>query len=379
MARPDLTICIVTWNCREHLRRCLASIGRACDGLHVETIVVDNHSSDDSAEMVILDFPWVTLIYNEANQSFARANNQAAALGQGRYLLFLNNDTLVGPDSLRTLVKFMEGNPEVGMAGPRLIGRTGRPQRSYRSRPTLAALLHRLTLLRWTGLFRGAYENYRRRGFDANALRNVDALLGAAVCLPREIFLQHGGWDERFPFGLEDFDLSARVARTHEVVYLPDADIVHLGKMSSRQNAGFAFTGVECGYVRYLRKHVLGPVGTLSYKLLLTLNLPVALASELVRGVWRRARRGPAKPGRPHSQLAALWHFATRGLNRLWSRQLCANAALDAPAELPQPDPASQLIIAGVNTCPAGANHAGSRSPVLVPAAGRPVVPRNAG
>jgi hypothetical protein len=315
---PDLSVCIVNWNGREFLGPCLDSLARAQAGLSVEIILVDNASADGSADFVAAAYPQVRLIRNATNAGFARANNQAAAVSAGRYLLFLNNDTIVGEDSLRDLVRFMDAHPKVGQVGPRLIGRDGQPQRSYRYKPTLGALLHRLTLLRWTGLFRRAYKRYRRREFDPATLRPVEALLGAAVCLPRHVFFGHGGWDEGFPFGLEDFDLSARVARTHQVIFLAGADIIHLGKMSSRKNAGYAYTGVECGYARYLRKHVLGPVGSGLYKLGVTLDLPFALVSEAVRELWRRWRRGPAEPGRPHTELAALWHFLTRGLGLFW-------------------------------------------------------------
>lgn len=318
MSPPDLSICIVNWNGKHLLRDCLVSIRRAQATLNVETIVVDNASADDSVAMVVREFPWVTLISNLRNLGFSKANNQAADVSTGRYLLFLNNDTIVRPDSLRELVTYMTEHAAVGMAGPRLIGRDGMPQRSYRYRPTLAALLHRITLLRWTGLFRRAYLAYRRREFDPNTARTVEALLGAAVCLPREAFFAHGGWDEQFPFGLEDFDLSARVAQTHQVTYVAGADIVHLGKMSSRRNAGFAYTGVECGYARYLRKHALGPVGTACYKLLVTLNLPLALVVETLRHAWRTLRHGRTRPDETRSELSALWHFSTRGLRLFW-------------------------------------------------------------
>ena len=239
-------------------------------------------------------------------------------MSSGRYLLFLNNDTLVGQGSLRELVQYMDEHPDVGLAGPRLIGRDGLPQRSYRYRPTFKALLHRIALVHWTGLYRKDYEAYRRREFDPNTPREVEALLGAAVIMPQEVFKQHIGWDEEFPFGLEDFDLSARVARSHKVVFLAAADIVHLGKMSSRKNAGFAYTGVECGYARYLRKHALSPEAVFGYKLLVFVNLPFALLVETGRALWRRLRRGPAPAGDPHTELAALLWFATCGQLSFW-------------------------------------------------------------
>jgi GT2 family glycosyltransferase len=286
--------------------------------LHVEVIVADNASSDGSADMVVAEFPQVRLLCHRENLGFARANNAAAAVSSGRYLLFLNSDTLVGRNSLAALLAFMRDNPQVGMVGPRLIGRDGRPQPSYRGRPTARALLHRLALFRWLGLFRSDYVRYRRQPFESEELREVDTVLGAAVCLPREVFLAHDGWDEKFPFGLEDFDLSARVARTHAVVFFPGAEIVHLGRMSSRHNSGFAFIGVECGYARYLRKHILGRAGVVGYKLLLTLNLPLAMAAEGGKALWRRWRRGPASPDRPHSELGPLWHFTIHGLPLVW-------------------------------------------------------------
>ena len=318
MPEPALSVVIVNWNTRELLRQCLTSIHQASVGLAVEVIVVDNASQDGSAELVAAEFPHVGLIRNQTNLGFARANNAAAMQSQGRYLLFLNSDTVVRPDSLRVLIAFLEAHPEVGMVGPRLLGRDGRPQRSYRGRPTIRALLHRLALVRWTGLFRQDYVRYRRAAFDPEHQREVETVLGAAVSLPREVFFGHGGWDEKFPFGLEDFDMSIRVARTHAVVFFPGAEIVHFGRMSSRQNVGYEYVGVECGYARYLKKHVLGPVGVLGYKLLVTLDVPVAVAVEAVKALWRRWRRGPASPGRPHSELGPLWHFTTRGLPLVW-------------------------------------------------------------
>jgi GT2 family glycosyltransferase len=230
----------------------------------------------------------------------------------------LNNDTIVGRDAIGALVQFMSAHPQVGMAGPRLIGSDGRPQISYRARPTLAALLHRIPLIRITGLFRKAYYRYRRWTFNPDELRPVEALLGAAVCLPRDLFAQIGGWDEGYPFGLEDFDLSARVAKTHQVVYFPGAEIVHLGGVSSRSNSGFAYTGLECSYVRYLRKQGQSGVAIAFYKLLLVANLPLALLLQAFNAVRKRLRPGHSPTGQPYSQFGAIWFFATRGLGKFW-------------------------------------------------------------
>ena len=243
----EVSVCIANWNCREELRGCLESLHDAPQGVRLETIVVDNGSADGAADMVVREFPEVILERNPTNRGFASANNQAAARARGRYLFFLNNDTLVPPGSLRKLVDYARAHPEVGMIGPRLKDARGRTQISYRLRPTVGTLLHRTSLLRWTGLFRRAYRRYRR-DFDAQTTRPVEVLMGAAVLLPREVFLACGRWDERFLFGGEDLDLSYQVGRSYPVVYHPQVEIIHYGRTSTRQHIGYASAQMIVGF-----------------------------------------------------------------------------------------------------------------------------------
>src|SRR5688572_26671222 len=93
--RRDVSVCIANWNCRDLLRTCLASLLRQPQGVRLEVVVVDNASTDGAAEMVAAEFPEVTLIRNATNKGFSRASNQAAHHSSGRYLFFLNNDTVV--------------------------------------------------------------------------------------------------------------------------------------------------------------------------------------------------------------------------------------------------------------------------------------------
>src|SRR6185437_13163032 len=130
------------------------------------------------------------------------------ARANGRYLFFLNNDTEVPPHTLDNLLDHAIANPAAGMIGPRLREPNGAVQISYRRRPTIAALLHKVSLVRWTGLFRKEYKDYRRGSFVPSGVRLVDTLMGAAVFMPRAVFDGVGGWDERYRFGVEDIDLS---------------------------------------------------------------------------------------------------------------------------------------------------------------------------
>jgi GT2 family glycosyltransferase len=314
----DVSVCIANWNCRELLRSCLESLHDQPQGVRLETIVVDNGSADGAPEMVTRDFPEVVLRRNASNFGFSRANNQAAGKARGKYLFFLNNDTLVPPGTLRRLVDFAETHPEVGMIGPRLRDERGRPQVSYRQRPTMATLLHRTSLLRWTGLLRGAYRRYRRQEFDPDCTRPVEVLMGAAMFLRRDVFFASGGWDEDFTFGGEDMDLSLRVGRLGAVVYHPRVELIHYGRVSTRQHIGYASSHMIVGFVRYLRKSGCPPWGVVAYKAAVSVDAPLQFVLKVVQYVWRRARRRHAKAEKSLLALRGLGHFLRSGLGTFW-------------------------------------------------------------
>jgi GT2 family glycosyltransferase len=314
----DVSVCIANWNCREHLRACLTSLQDCPQNARVETIVVDNASHDGAAEMVAGEFPEVVLVRNTTNAGFARASNQAAARARGRYLFFLNNDTLVPPGTLGRLIAFADAHPEAGMIGPRLRDGDGRMQISYRQKPTMWAMLHRAAILRWTGLFKLAYGAYRRKTFRPVEGRRVEVLMGAAVLMRRDIFEKCGRWDEDFRFGVEDVELSTRVGRSHPLVFHPGVEIIHHGRLSSRQNIAFSAPNHLIGYVHYFRKSGYSRTAILAYKLLVTIDAPFQLLGRLVQlGLrWFRGKRAKAEK----SRLAVLgyWHFLMRGLFRFW-------------------------------------------------------------
>lgn len=316
--RPAVSVCIANWNCCELLYGCLASLVEQNQGVAFEVIVVDNASTDGAAEMVADKFPEVRLVRNADNRGFSKANNQAARLARGDYLFFLNNDTLVPENTLAEFVAFAEAHPDVGMVGPRLRGGDGEHQISYRCKPTLGALLHRVSLLRWTGLFRTAYYDYRRNTFNPEGVRAVEVLMGAAVFLPRDSFDDSGRWDETYRFGGEDLDLSTQVGRTRPVMYVGDLEIVHFGRVASRANVGFASPNVAIGYVHYFRKSGVSDSKLRLYKALVTIDAPIQGAAKAIQAAarWLRGDRDRAFK----SGLAArgLWHFLTRDLIRFW-------------------------------------------------------------
>lgn len=318
IADVAISVCIANWNCRALLKECLASLYERPQGASFEVIVADNGSTDGAVEMIAREFPQVRLIRNTSNRGFSIASNQAASVARGSLVFFLNNDTVLPALTLRKLVRFFAENPHVGLAGPRLRGRDGNFQISYRRRPTLGALLHRVSLLRWTRLFRRAYYDYRRSDFTPDGVQDVEILMGAAVVLPREVFQQCGGWDEHFRFGVEDIDLSTQVGKTKPVVFIGTIEITHYGREASRSNIRFAAPNVTVGYVRYLRKAGVPPWKLAVFKLLLTLDTPLQLLGKLGQESVRRLRGQPAKAAKSRLAARGLWHFLRRELPRFW-------------------------------------------------------------
>ncbi len=318
--RPDVSICVVNWNGRELLRNLLTSLRDAQPGMRLQIIVVDNASADGSAEMVAEQFPEVLLKRNERNLGFSMANNQAADLATSPYLLFLNNDTLVPPGSLAMLIAFMDQNPRYSAVGPKLMGDDGKPQQSGRNLPTLGVLLYQRMQLfpRWTGLCKQEYQKYRYGGFDPEKSGEARQLAAAALMVRREAFDAAGRWDEKFEFGVEDVDLCLRLGGVGPIYYLADAQIHHLGRISSRANRGFVYTGYECGYARYLAKHHHRSTGRL-YKAMITLDMPVrlvVLGTQTV-GYLLFGRKDAA--ARTYQRLSAAGEFFFHRLPKFWS------------------------------------------------------------
>ncbi|QVL34551.1 glycosyltransferase family 2 protein [Telmatocola sphagniphila] len=318
IAPAVISVCIPNWNCKQYLSDCLASLHGFDQGVPFEVIVVDNASIDGAAEMVEDEFPQVRLIRNETNRGFAIASNQAADRAKGKYLFFLNNDTIIPPGTLARLVDFAEAHPEAGLIGPRIQDPQGRLQISYRRKPTVAALLHRTMVFRWSGLLKRVYYDYRRTSFESNELKRVDALMGAAVVMPREIYKTLGGWDPDFRFGGEDLELSVRVGKNRAVYYLPEVEITHYGRISSRLNVTFAAPNVVIGYIHFFRKTGANRISILLYKLVVTLDAPVHLACKLAEYAWRKFTRREEKAAKTRLMIQGLWHFLRRDLLRFW-------------------------------------------------------------
>jgi N-acetylglucosaminyl-diphospho-decaprenol L-rhamnosyltransferase len=316
--RIAISVCIVNWNCRDLLHKCLRSLSPRRQRVRLEIVVVDNASTDGAAEMIAKAFPHVQLIRNATNAGFARANNQAARLARGRYLFFLNNDTVVPRGALRRLLAFALANPEAGLIGPQLRDPHGRTQVSCRQQPTVGALLHRTWLFRWTGIFRGAYRRVRPREADEKTTRPAEVLMGAALLARRKLLLEYGLWDENYTFGGEDVDLCTRVRCRHAVIYHPAVTIIHHGRVSSRQRSGYVHTNWLLGMARFLRLHAASPLTLLVYKTAVTVDAPLQFLYHVIQYSCRRLLGKQSKAARSWRGVCEASHFLWHGLLPFW-------------------------------------------------------------
>lgn len=232
----DLSVIVVNWNTRDLLSRCIESIHRHTRRLSYEIIVVDNASEDGSPEMAEKRFPEVTLIKNDENRGFGRANNQGLALAQGRYVLFLNSDAEVDPGCLDGLFMYMEQNPAVGASACRLLNPEGSLQHSCRKFPDFRTFL--LLVLGLRSLFprMKIFRNYLMLDWDHADLREVDQIMGSFMFLRREVLDRIGGFDEQYWMYFEEVDLCLRIWKAGwTIVHYPYASAVHHLSRSSEQ------------------------------------------------------------------------------------------------------------------------------------------------
>ena len=233
MTSIDVTVCIVNWNTRDLLRNCLRALDAGLGRLSVEVVVVDNGSTDGSVELVLEEFPLATLIRNERNQGFARANNQALARARGRYVLLLNSDAFVEASTLAALVEALDGEPRAGAAGGTLLNADGSFQHSYADFPGLLEETLLLTgLSRW--LLRPGYPSYPESG--SRRVQRVDWVSGALLMVRAAAIEQVGPLDEAYFMYAEEMDWCYRLRRARWlVVHVPGARAVHLGGGTSRR------------------------------------------------------------------------------------------------------------------------------------------------
>ena len=242
-----LSIVIVSYNVRTYLEQCLQSVQKALKGIEGEVFVVDNHSEDDSVEILRTNYPWVRLIENLENVGFARANNIAIRQSEAEYVLLLNPDTVVEDDTLRQALSFMDTHLEAGGAGVMMHNADG----------TLAPESRRAIPTPWVSCLKmlGFTKRYYMSHLPWDQPSQIEVISGAFCLLRKKALDEIGLLDEEFFMYGEDIDLSYRLLKGGwQNWYLPYSIIHFKGKSTQKSDYRYVHIFYQAMLI-FFRKH----------------------------------------------------------------------------------------------------------------------------
>lgn len=245
-----LSIIIVNYNVKYFLEQCLCSVKKALDlgaALNskvvpfAEVLVVDNNSTDGSVEYLEPLFPFVNFYGNKNNVGFAKANNQALQEARGKYVLFLNPDTILPEDIFQKTIAFMELHTDAGMLGVHMVDGAGRfLKESRRGLPTAWVSFCKLSGLTAMLPSSPVFAKYYMGHLDKGKTHVADVLAGAFMLARRSVLDKIGGFDEQFFMYAEDIDLSYRATQAgYKNYYFADVTIIHFKGESTRKDARY--------------------------------------------------------------------------------------------------------------------------------------------
>ena len=228
----DISIIVLSYQSQMHLEVLLPSIEESAKGLSVETIIVDNGSTDGSKEWLKQQMDKganFKLISLADNLGFSKGNNLGIKEAKGRYILLLNPDTKLSPDTLQTMTGFMDNHPEVGAGGCKLVKPDGKLDLACRRRfPNPVNSFKRLFLT--------DNKDYNYTDIDDNQSMEVDSVVGAFMFIRREATEKRGLLDEKFFMYGEDLDWCWRCKEAgYKVWYLPETTVLHYKGESSKK------------------------------------------------------------------------------------------------------------------------------------------------
>jgi GT2 family glycosyltransferase len=292
----ELSVLIVNYNAEAHLKNCLESLFETAGHLCLEVIVADNASRDTSLEMLAKDFPQVRVMDLPENLGFAPANNLMLREAKGRYLLLLNNDTLVPSGSIETMLRIMEERPQVGVLGPLTRNEDGSVQISYGRMISFHAELIQKVLSAGYEAGNPLFRRHVARKSKKEAY--PDWVSGACLMLRASVLEETGELDGKFFMYAEDVDFCYRVRQGgFRVLYTPEAEIVHLRGRSAETSSEKTALEYRRSQLYFYSKHY----GRSKVILLKSYLLAKLAFAWLLGGVARRAL---------HSRLLALvWSY----------------------------------------------------------------------
>jgi len=282
----DISVILVSYNTLEMTKKALGNLFSSLGNLEMEVFIIDNASKDDSAGILRQGYPHISFIENKQNVGFGRANNQALPFVRGRYVLLLNTDAFVEPDTIAKTVQYMDVHPRCGILGVKLLGRDGTLQPSCRFFPTpWNIFLERTNLKRF---FRHT-KMVDDMSWDHNSVRDCDWVPGCYYLIRKEVIDQVGLFDPRYFLYYEEIDHCFAAKRAGwKVVYFPDTPVVHIGGESAKHEGEISSSSqqieslqIESELLYFRKNHSL--IGVLMHLLLSSLADFIQLLKDLIK------------------------------------------------------------------------------------------------
>ncbi len=278
----DVSAVIVTYNALPWIERSLESL----EGTGAEVIVVDHGSTDGTLELVRERFP-ATRVIEQENRGLGGGSNTGMRAASGRYYLLLNSDAWLQEGALEKLVAFADEHPEAAVVGPKLLNPDGSLQRSVRGFPSVWRLATEYFFLRKLAPRSRALNAFYAGGFDHDAVREAEFVMGSAMLVRRDAADAVGLFDEDFFMFNEESDWCYRfVGAGWKVLFYPDAEVFHVGGATTKQNWQRNYREQMVSHLRFLAKHHGMREAERARKML--------LVSLVLRGAMFRGERGEA-------------------------------------------------------------------------------------
>lgn len=259
MTHPEVSVIIVNYNHFNLLENCLSSLIEKTSGVDHEIIVVDNGSTEGNVDEIISNFPSVILIKNSVNKGFSAANNQGAGAARGRYLLILNNDTVVTANSIKIVYDFASSQSEEVIVGIKLLNKDGSMQESVYDYTTIwnsfTENFFLYKIFPRSQLFNKYYQNY----YDYTDAVEAGVVKGAFLFISKKSFEKLNGFDERFFFFGEELDLCYRFNKQiGKIFYYPLTSIIHIGGAATEKDPWFKYKNQTTAKIQFYQKHFKG-------------------------------------------------------------------------------------------------------------------------
>ena len=271
-----ISVVIVSYNVKQLLHACLHTLYKHLSPeLRVEVIVVDNHSSDQTVEMIGKEFPQVIVMANSHNAGFPAANNQAFKIARGNYIFMLNPDTEFHEDVIGKLYEKMERDPQVMLMAPKLLNSDGSLQKSVWRYPSLWTVFCEMHYL---NMFLGP-KNYSDKNKDTPFV--AESFSGAAIFFKREVLDKIGMLDETM-FWIEDTEFCYRANKAGlTLLYYPEVKLLHHIGQSAKKNFNISLSNQIFNKIKFFRKHY----SKISYVLVTLLSFYHVLLKLLIFGL----------------------------------------------------------------------------------------------